>query len=254
MRIVQHLSVLCILFLVTAGSAAAATYPVASDLSIRAVINTVEKGDIDAIWEKGGEETTAAGDRVIWGYFYASPNDVTWGSQQNPDLYVKIWYDRGGRIDVNFFHVSVPDIDVYSTYTGNGTSDQSSTATMDNRYYRHEYNSTTSTPADYSGSRTGSWISVDKSSGAVYMTMTQSGSSFTGTMNVMDTDCGDVYGASCSGTISGSSFTMTASYYCDGDSVQLSITSGTISGNTFSGSYTLYVNGYYYDSGTFSIQ
>jgi hypothetical protein len=50
----------------------------------------VEKGPIEAVWKKGGEDTTARGDRVIWGHFYASPSDMTWGSQNNPYLFVKI--------------------------------------------------------------------------------------------------------------------------------------------------------------------
>ncbi|MBE9546774.1 MAG: hypothetical protein IMF10_04650, partial [Proteobacteria bacterium] len=84
-------------------------YMVTSDLWIRAVINTEEKGPIEAVWQKGGEDTTSRGDRVIWGHFYASPSDVTWGSQDNPDLFVKIWFDVSGRVDVNYFHVSVPE-------------------------------------------------------------------------------------------------------------------------------------------------
>ena len=32
-----------------------------------------------------------------------------------------IWFDVSGRIDVNFFHVSVPDIKVYSGYPWNGS-------------------------------------------------------------------------------------------------------------------------------------
>jgi len=78
-------------------------YMVTSDLWIRAVIDSVEKGPIEAVWQKGGEDTTSRGDRVIWGHFYASPSDVTWGSRNNPDLFVKIWFDVNGRIDVNFF-------------------------------------------------------------------------------------------------------------------------------------------------------
>ena len=114
-------------------------YLVTSDLWIRAVINTVEKGPIEAVWQKGGEDTTSRGDRVIWGHFYASPNDVTWGSQSNPDLFVKIWFDVSGRIDVNFFHVSVPDIEVYSDYPYDGTQDQQGTTTMSRRYIRQYY-------------------------------------------------------------------------------------------------------------------
>ena len=112
---------------------------VTSDLWIRAVINTEEKGAIEAVWQKGGEDTTSRGDRVIWGHFYASPNDVTWGSENNPDLFVKIWFDVSGRVDVNYFHVSVPDIEVYSDYPYDGTVDEYGTTTMSRRYIRQYY-------------------------------------------------------------------------------------------------------------------
>ena len=112
---------------------------VTSDLWIKAVIDTEEKGPVEAVWQKGGEGTTSAGDRVIWGYFYASPSDVTWGSQDNPDCFVKIWFDHGGRVDVNFFHVSVPHIEVYSDYPYDGTPDEHGTATMTKRYVRQYY-------------------------------------------------------------------------------------------------------------------
>ena len=71
--------------------------------------------------------------------FYASPNDVTWGSENNPDLFMKIWFDVSGRVDVNFFHVSVPDIEVYSDLPDESNYDQKGTTIMDNRYIRHEY-------------------------------------------------------------------------------------------------------------------
>lgn len=115
-------------------------YMITSDLWIAAVINTVEKGRIDAVWKKGGEDWTAAGDNVIWGYFYASPTQVSWGSAQNPDLFVKIWFDRNGRVDVNFFHVSVPDIDVYSDFFSDDTPEQKGTTTLSTRYIRQYYN------------------------------------------------------------------------------------------------------------------
>ena len=125
--------------LVISSSVFAEGYLVTSDLWIKAVINTVEKGPVDAVFYNGGEKTTSRGDKVIWGYFYASPDDVSWGDQGNPDLYVKIWFDVSGRIDVNYFHVSVPDIDVYSDYPYDGAYDQCGTTTMDYRYVRHEY-------------------------------------------------------------------------------------------------------------------
>ncbi|MEZ5672587.1 MAG: hypothetical protein R3E08_09465 [Thiotrichaceae bacterium] len=42
------------------------------------------------VWHNGGSSTTARGDQVAWGcYFYANPKDIDWGSEQNPDIYVK---------------------------------------------------------------------------------------------------------------------------------------------------------------------
>ena len=114
-------------------------YPVTSDLWIRAVINTEEIGPIEAVWQKGGQDNTDRGDTVIWGHFYANPSDVTWGSENNPDLFVKIWFDVTGRIDVNYFHVSVPDIEVYSDYPYDGTVDEQGTTTMERRYIRQYY-------------------------------------------------------------------------------------------------------------------
>jgi hypothetical protein len=114
-------------------------YSTINDLRIGSIINTVEKGPIDALWRLGGQDTTARGDQVVWGLFYASPSDVTWGSQNNPDLFMKIWFDVSGRVDVNFFHVSVPGIEVYSALPDDGNYDQKGTSIMDNRYIRHEY-------------------------------------------------------------------------------------------------------------------
>ncbi len=113
---------------------------VTDDLWIRAIINTEDKGPIEAVWKKGGESTNARGDRAIWGHFYASPNDESWGSANNPDLYVKIWYDVvDKRWDVNYFHVSVPDIEVYSQYPYNTGQQMHGLTTMSRRYIRQYY-------------------------------------------------------------------------------------------------------------------
>lgn len=113
---------------------------VADKLWIRAVIQTEEKGPVEARWKLDGQDTTARGDKVIWGHFYADPQDVDWGNVDNPDLFVKIWFDQAGRIDVNYFHVSVPDIHVYTAYDGNPDKPQVyGTATMGKRYIRHYF-------------------------------------------------------------------------------------------------------------------
>jgi len=108
------------------------------NLWMKVMIQTVDRGPIEAVWKQGGDSKTSQGDRVIWGYFYADPKDVGWGYEQNPDLFVKVWYDHSGRIDVNFFHVSVPDIEVYSAIREISKVSYSR-STMNKRYVRHTY-------------------------------------------------------------------------------------------------------------------
>jgi sugar lactone lactonase YvrE len=108
------------------------------NLWMKVMIQTEERRQIEAIWKQGGDSMTSQGDRVIWGYFYADPQDVSWGYEQNPDLFVKIWYDHSGRIDVNFFHVSVPDIEVYSAIREISKLSYNR-STMNKRYVRHTY-------------------------------------------------------------------------------------------------------------------
>ena len=110
---------------------------ISDSLWIGAVIKTEDKGPIEGVWQLGGEDTTARGDRVIWGYFYADPKVMSWGSQNNPDLFVKIWMDVNGPIYVDYFHVSVPDIDVYTDFSYDGTPDQQGQATLVNRFVEH---------------------------------------------------------------------------------------------------------------------
>jgi hypothetical protein len=86
---------------------------------------------------------TARGDRVGWGYFYASPTDVSWGSENNPEVFVKIWTDVSGRKDMNFFHVSVPSVEVASSLVDANekavTESAVSIVSVGNRYSRHEF-------------------------------------------------------------------------------------------------------------------
>ena len=131
---------------------------ITSDIWINARINTEEKGLINAVWQKGGDSTTGRGDRVIWGYFYASPTDVSWGNEDNPDMFVKVWFDASGRIDVNFFHVSVPGIEVYSSKKSGGVL--SSIATTDKRYVLHGYNSNNTQTASVIDTRNASVLKI----------------------------------------------------------------------------------------------
>jgi hypothetical protein len=112
-------------------------------------INTVEKGTIKGQFYAGGIGNTARKDMVVWGYFYADPKEVAWGDKNNPEVFIKIWLDQPtGRYDVNFFHVSVPNISVTSLieYVNDSkildydtTTFIESTVTLSQRYARHEY-------------------------------------------------------------------------------------------------------------------
>ena len=114
-----------------------AGFVIKNRLRIGAVIQTEDKGPIEAIWQQGGEDATERGDDVVWGYFYADPEIVSWGSPQNPDIFVKIWFDRSGSVFINYFHASVPDIEVYTDYTNDGIYDQKGATTNYDRYIRH---------------------------------------------------------------------------------------------------------------------
>ena len=109
-----------------------------NNLRMGAIINTIA-GPINAIWHLGGVDTTARGDRVVWGFYHANPDQVSWGSAANPDLFVKIWFDVNGPVFVNAFHVSVPDIEFFSDYQNDGTYDQKGTTLLNNRYLEHRY-------------------------------------------------------------------------------------------------------------------
>jgi hypothetical protein len=104
---------------------------------IKAEIHTVEKGIIPAVWNYGGEAITNRGDKVIYGHFYANSEDVIWGNKSNPEIFVKAWFDISGRIDINYFHVSVPEISVFSIKDGEEL--QSGKATVEFRYVRHSF-------------------------------------------------------------------------------------------------------------------
>lgn len=114
-------------------------------IDVAANVLTVEgqSKNVDTLWSgRNGNSaisTTQSGDRVEWSYFYVDGNQTTWGSPNNPDLYIKVWIDHSGRIDVNCFHVSVPDIKcAASSYDANGNSIPNSaavaTATVNNRF------------------------------------------------------------------------------------------------------------------------
>ncbi len=112
---------------------------VIKNLWIKSIVYTQERGPVETVWRKGGEGITPGDTRIIWGYFYANPNDVYWGNENNPDLFVKIWVHPNARVEVNFFHASVPDIEVFSDYPYDGKADLQDISAMEYRHIRHNF-------------------------------------------------------------------------------------------------------------------
>jgi hypothetical protein len=108
--------------------------------------------------------------------------------------------------------------------------------------------------ADFNGAWSGSWSSDFSTGGRLGATLTQTGSTLSGTLDIYSTDCGNVLGlALSSGTVSGNSASFAASITCGGSFNQLSYTNGTLSGNTINGDYTILADGSFWDSGTFTL-
>jgi hypothetical protein len=124
---------------------------ITASLDIGATIHTEEKGPILSFWKEGGRSATSRGDVVVWGHLYAPPEEVSWGDADNPDAFVKIWFDVSGRIDVNFFHVSVPDLNVASAYNSNNIWTAAGDIRMGDRYIRHEYHGSIPSVTNCSG-------------------------------------------------------------------------------------------------------
>lgn len=59
---------------------------------------TSDRGIIDGTWQLGGDDLTPRGDRVVWEFYYADPDQVAWSSPDNPDLFVKMWFDHSGSL------------------------------------------------------------------------------------------------------------------------------------------------------------
>jgi hypothetical protein len=104
----------------------------------------------------------------------------------------------------------------------------------------------------FTGNYTGSWSSYPDS-GQLSASISQSGSSLTGTLTIMSTECGNLVNLALSGSASGNVATFTASSYCGASPTRLNYTNGILSGDTISGSYNVYVDGAFYASGSFTL-
>lgn len=113
-------------------------YDITPDLWAKAVLQ-VTGNPVNLVWKQVGSDTTPSGDHVISGYFFADPNIFAYGSQYNPEVFVKVYIASNGWANIAFNHVTVDDVDISSAHGYDGAADQSGTATLQKRLVEHQY-------------------------------------------------------------------------------------------------------------------
>jgi hypothetical protein len=108
---------------------------------------------------------------------------------------------------------------------------------------------------DVTGNWQGSWDSYSEVSGGLTVNMTQSGTTLSGRLTIANTDCGTFSNLTLTGSVSGNIISVYTSAYCpqDGSDNELGFTNGAVNGNFIFGYYSVYSDGSYWDSGTFSL-
>jgi hypothetical protein len=109
---------------------------------------------------------------------------------------------------------------------------------------------------DFNGNWQGSWTSIYSDSGGLTVNITQSGTTLSGRLTITNTDCGTFRNMDLSGSVSGNNINyISASAYCpkDGSDNTLRFVDGTLNGNSILGNYSVYSDGEYWDSGTYSL-
>ena len=117
-----------------------------------------------------------------------------------------------------------------------------------------DFNTGVPQQTDHTGTWAGTWHSTTypPTSGGLMLYLVQTENIYSGTMDLTNTDCGDVSGVPISGVISANTFTANASYDCQGNLAELVLTNGVFIGDIMNGIYRENVNGQFYDSGTFT--
>ena len=123
----------------TVNAAQDGGYDLTSGLWAKAVLQ-VPGYPVTLVWKMVGADITPSGDRVVSGYFYADPNDFAYGSQYNPEVFVKIFTAANGWCNIAFNHVTADDIVVSSAHYYKDTADQVGTLTLNDRLGEHQYN------------------------------------------------------------------------------------------------------------------
>jgi len=113
-------------------------YTLTSGLWAKAILQP-SIGPVTLIWKEIGSDITPSGDKVVSGYFYAAPGDFAYGSEFNPEVFVKVYIAKSGWCNIAFNHVTVDNVSLYSAHNYAGTANQSGTASLANRLVEATY-------------------------------------------------------------------------------------------------------------------
>lgn len=259
---VKRSAVLGMVFFMWISSVAAAAeidqvynfYNAISDLWVKAVLK-LPGSPVTLVWKEVGSDTTPSGDRVVSGYFYADPDDFAYGSVYNPEVFVKIYIASNGWANIAFNHVTVDDVEVYSTNWNPGDYSQTGkqgTITLSQRLEEHQW---TIDGEDITGAWNGSWVDTeDNTTGTLILNVTQVGSDVTGRASIYNTKCATT-DFNVSGTDQGSgsySFWVDGSA-CGGEGAVLQY-SCKLDGDNLTGTFEYTINGTVSDRGTISLE
>lgn len=235
-------AVCCCLSVLSPASAVAAEnigYNVTSELWAKAVLQT-PSGPIYLIWREVGADTTPSGASVVSGYFYACPDDFAYGSEYNPEVFVKIYIDPSGWANIAFNHVTVDPVDISSAHNYSGSANQSGTITTSSRLAEHQYDgvgTSSATPTNYDGTYRGSASSTNSTDhygdpcGTATITMIVNNNSISGTIRTWDG-----YTVSMTGTVNSDGSLSNCVGKYQGETVGW--VEGSINGTSGSGTFT----------------
>ena len=113
-------------------------YDITTELWAKAILQ-VTGNPVTLVWEEVGTDTTPSGDTVVSGYFYANPDDFAYGSQYNPEVFVKVYIATNGWCNMAFNHVTVEDVTIYSAHNYAGSADHIGTISLESRLLEHQY-------------------------------------------------------------------------------------------------------------------
>jgi hypothetical protein len=232
----------------TGSAAQDVGYNVTTDLWAKAVLQPPSMAPVTLVWKAVGSDTTPSGDKVISGYFYADPADFAYGSQYNPEVFVKIYIATNGWCNMAFNHVTVDNVAISSAHHYAGAAQQTGTAALTNRLVQHEYTGVgISTGSGYNGTWKGNAISTtakdsygDNCANATL--------SFVVLNNQLQGTAKDTYGETYTVTGNVSANGVVSAGIAQGDETVATF-SGLVSGSTGSGTWSEY----YGCRGTWSI-